>query len=144
MIWSGTNSPPPTLAGNDRGFLGVSGATTGVMGNRPGSKRCFLGSFVVNTNSTREANVAASYSEFLVVWTDSRNGSEDIYGARVTSDGTVKDPEGLPICVAPGAQTTPAVASNGSDYWVVWADGRNTRRRDPRFRSEGAARRKPA
>jgi len=122
----------------------VSGATTGVMGTVLDRNGVSLGSFVVNTNSTREANVAASYSEFLVVWTDSRNGSEDIYGARVTSDGTVKDPEGLPICVAPGAQTTPAVASNGSDYWVVWADGRNTSAAGPTFSERGCGTTEPA
>jgi len=128
MVWSNaTNAPPPALAGNAWGFLRVDGGTSGVTGTLRDRSGVTNGPFLVSTNSSTEVNVAASYDEFLVVWADSRNGSEsDIYGARVTYDGTVKDRDGLPICVAPGAQTLPAVASNGSDYWVVWTDERDT------------------
>jgi hypothetical protein len=62
----------------------------------------------------------------LVVWSDERSGLWDIYGARFTPDGTVLDPAGIAISVAPGLQTSPAVAYDGTNYLAVWADRRGT------------------
>ena len=63
-------------------------------------------------------------SNSLVVWSDGRSGVIDIYGARFTPDGAVLDPAGIVISTAANSQTSPAVASDGSDYLVVWADQR--------------------
>ncbi|RME51329.1 MAG: hypothetical protein D6795_08455, partial [Deltaproteobacteria bacterium] len=38
--------------------------------------------------------IAWNGSEYFVVWDDSRSGSINIYGARVTADGTLLDPSG--------------------------------------------------
>ncbi|HVK68062.1 MAG TPA: hypothetical protein VM694_26565, partial [Polyangium sp.] len=63
---------------------------------------------------------------FLVVWTDQRyQGTADVYGVRVSQAGTVLDTSGIPIVVAKSTQSQPAVASNGTDWMVVWTDSRN-------------------
>ncbi|WP_404370583.1 hypothetical protein ACIHQR_10640 [Corallococcus coralloides] len=59
---------------------------------------------------------------FQVVWADGRSGGTDIYGARVRRNGTVDDPNGLPISTAPGRQTTPRLAHHNSKSLVVWDD----------------------
>ncbi len=73
-----------------------------------------------------EPSIAANGSVYLVVWTDSRNRDTDydIYGARVTPDGQVLDPNGIRICTAPFRQDLPTVASDGRDFFVVWQDDR--------------------
>lgn len=47
-----------------------------------------------------------------------------IYGARVTTDGAVLDPDGVVLSLAPNAQTDPIVASNGREHLVAWLDAR--------------------
>ncbi len=42
-------------------------------------------------------SVASDGKDFFVVWEDQRNGTNDIYGARVSSSGQVVDPEGIKI-----------------------------------------------
>lgn len=67
--------------------------------------------------------VAACGDQFLVVWNDLRNGpSSDVYGARVTGEGTVLDPNGFPIAVGPAGQSVPNVAANTSKWLVIWRD----------------------
>ena len=74
---------------------------------------------------TGAPDVASDGSGFLVVWEDTRaESAADVYGARVTIDGAVMDAAGLAISTADGAQTAPRVAWTGSDYLVVWQDGR--------------------
>jgi len=65
-------------------------------------------------------------SYFLVVWHDDRNVSTDfdIYGARVTSDGIVLDPQGIPICTQSAPQFDPNAAFDGNNFFVVWTDAR--------------------
>ena len=76
-----------------------------------------------------KANPAAAWngSNSLVVWQDSRNGDDDIYGARVSPSGVVLDPGGFPISRAVGDQQFPAVAWNGSTFFVTWQDRRSGR-----------------
>jgi subtilisin-like proprotein convertase family protein len=70
--------------------------------------------------------VAGNGTDFLVVWTDYRNGvTPSIYGARVTTDGRVLDPQGIRICTAGQQQVGPSVASDGAGYLVVWQDSRS-------------------
>ncbi|MHB9036533.1 MAG: hypothetical protein ACYC64_07680, partial [Armatimonadota bacterium] len=73
--------------------------------------------------------VASNGNNFLVAWEDSRNAispyyETDIYGATVSSAGTVVVTS-PPIGPATGSQHNPKIASNGTDYFVVWEDYRN-------------------
>ncbi len=70
--------------------------------------------------------VAFGNDQFLVVWTDMRNGIYDIYGARVALDGTVLDPVGIPICTEAAYQQHVDVAFDGTNFLVVWEDKRNS------------------
>ncbi|WP_242371713.1 InlB B-repeat-containing protein [Anaeromyxobacter sp. SG26] len=72
-----------------------------------------------------EASVAFDGRNYLVVWQDSRGATgRDVYGARVTPDGTVLDPGGIPISTALDHQVEPALAFDGTSYLVVWEDRR--------------------
>lgn len=64
-------------------------------------------------------------STYLVVWQDDRGGTNDIYGARVTTSGNVLDPPGIAISTATGRQQFPSVAFDGTNFFVVWADERS-------------------
>ena len=48
----------------------------------------------------------------------------DIYGARLSPDGTVLDQGGLAIAAAPEFQSQANVASNGSNFLAAWGDSR--------------------
>jgi catechol 2,3-dioxygenase-like lactoylglutathione lyase family enzyme len=70
--------------------------------------------------------VAFDGTNFLVAWTDYRNGQDwDVYAARISPDGKVLDADGFAVCAAPGNQIHPAVASDGRGRsLVVWSDVR--------------------
>lgn len=72
--------------------------------------------------------VAACSGQALVVWTDHRASLTlpDIFGARVGADGIVVETNGFPICTTlSSAQNQPSVASDGANFFVVWADFRS-------------------
>lgn len=109
-----------------------------------GTRVTFLGNIVnvldplgfgISTNSAsqRTPAAAANGSGFLVVWRDRRNlgtTGDDIYGARIDTNGIVQEPTGFVICTNSGNQTVPAVASSSSGALVVWTDPRNSANTD--------------
>jgi hypothetical protein len=69
--------------------------------------------------------VAFDGTNYLVVWSPLRSGSGfDIYAARVTPQGMVLDPEGIPVSTAADDQLDPAVAFDGASFLVLWVDHR--------------------
>lgn len=68
--------------------------------------------------------VARGASTWLTVWTDTRNGNSDIYGARVDDDGNVLDPLGIKIAGAAFDQDDPRVARAPGGFVVAWTDRR--------------------
>ena len=76
-------------------------------------------------NAQWSPSVAYLDSTYLVVWYDRRrDGSGDIYGARVTRSGVVLDPDGIRICGVQGAQEFPVVAAGDTCWFVAWQDSR--------------------
>ncbi|MBV9952497.1 MAG: hypothetical protein JO291_11140 [Acidimicrobiia bacterium] len=65
-------------------------------------------------------DVSFDGTHFVVAWNDQRNGNQDIYAARVTTNRTVLDPQGIPVTTAQGAQKTPAVASSNGVTLISW------------------------
>ena len=69
------------------------------------------------------ASVAFDGTNYLVAWADGRRGdSADVYAARVTKDGSVLDPQGIPLVVGGDAHIFPVAAFNGANYLLVWDD----------------------
>ena len=91
------------------------------------------GEFLLDTNivyvpephNQETPSIAAGGSIYFIVWQDSRDGScPYIYGARVTLDGTVLDPTGIPISTGTGGHGySPAVAFDGTNFLIVWSQG---------------------
>ena len=73
----------------------------------------------------RSPAVAWNGTNYLVAWSDDNSGNLDLFGARVDPSGTVLDPTGINVSSAPGDQDVPAIASNGTDFLVVWSDTRS-------------------
>ena len=78
--------------------------------------------------------IASDGNNFFIVWRDARNygtNSWDIYGARISPDGTVLDPDGIAISTfanidpSPGNQYFPSVAFDGTNFVVVWIANRS-------------------
>jgi hypothetical protein len=85
------------------------------------------GGVVVSAASDHQQlpDVAWDGTDFLVVWQDRRSTtSYDIYGSRVGADGAVRDGAGIPIATPTSAQSSPAVAWDGTNAFVVWEDDR--------------------
>ncbi|MFL5357947.1 hypothetical protein [Archangium sp.] len=79
----------------------------------------------VEPGEQRHPDVVWSGRRFVVVWDDTRNGTHDIFGARVNPKGRVEEPDGIPISVGPGEQTFPQVAHHEGKSLVVWGDTRS-------------------
>jgi hypothetical protein len=126
------NDLDPAVASNGSSYLVVwtddSSGVPHVYGARVAPDGTLLDSeaipIVAGGNPQQYPAVRSDGDDFLVTWTLNSTDA-DIYGARVTPNGDVLDPAGIPICTAPTEQSRPAVAYDGIDYLVVWSDQRN-------------------
>jgi hypothetical protein len=76
-------------------------------------------------NDQENPVIAFDGTNFLVVWIDERSGSEsDVYAARVNQSSVVLDTNGIPICTEINDQSVTAIAFDGTNYFIVWADRR--------------------
>jgi hypothetical protein len=74
---------------------------------------------------TGKPAIAFDGTNYLVAWADARFGCCSIYGTRVSRDGSVLDPNGIAIATRGREQVEPAVAFDGTNYMVAWADSRS-------------------
>jgi hypothetical protein len=75
-------------------------------------------------------SVAFNGTGYLVVWDDRRFTSgciwnSEIFGARVSADGVVLNPEGIRITSAGSYLFRPSVACDGTNCLVAWEDSRD-------------------
>ncbi len=69
--------------------------------------------------------VASDGAGWEVVWQDSRGGTQDIYGCKITGAGSIGRNMGIST-QSGNNEETPDIAFNGTTYLVVWRDQRNS------------------
>ena len=83
------------------------------------------GALVISVrNYQYNPSVAFGLDSYLVVWDQGGPSTSDIYGVLVDTSGAVLSPSAIPICTTQGPQGVPAVSFDGTNYFVVWNDGR--------------------
>jgi len=110
-------------------WLGGSSDNSRIMGARvtPAGTVLDPSGIVIATSPFKHAPaVAFDGTNYLVAWEYTQAGWSNIYGARVTPSGTLLDPDGIPISTAPYHQSRPALAFDGKNYLVAWADNRSS------------------
>ncbi len=98
----------------------------------------------VSTASPDQVDPALAFNgtDYVVAWTDSRSGYTDVYGARVTPGGLVRDSAGIVIATGESLQRQPAVASEGGQSARLLAGRpRHVRRLGQHLCGSGHARR---
>jgi len=77
---------------------------------------------VCNVEASQEQpQVAFSGGTFLVVWHDLRNGRDwDVYSARVSPAGKVREPNGFLVAGGARNQASPVLAPADDGFLVVW------------------------
>ena len=77
----------------------------------------------MSSAAAKQAEPALAWNgrDFLVVWTEQRRHREsDLYTARVSATGAIRDGTGIPIDTEPGGQWDAAVGWNGRHFLVTW------------------------
>ena len=85
-------------------------------------------------------SIAFGGSQYLVTWSDSRNTKSTVYAARISSNGVVLDPVGIPISSSSGNAHAPRVAAGGGIFMVTWTEdvGATSEIRAARVNATGA------
>ncbi len=118
----------PEVASGSTNFLVVWDQYTGTAGIY--GARISLDGVLLDSNPIPISNVpggkfypavAFDGTNYFAVWADNRSGNNDIFGARVTPDGIILDPLGLPIAKSLSSENEPYVAFGDSNYFVVWS-----------------------
>ncbi len=75
----------------------------------------------------QQTSIALGDNQLLVLWEDDRSYDStgyDVYGARVTLDGTVLDPEGIAMAKLELSEQAPDACWAGDAFSVVWQTSR--------------------
>jgi hypothetical protein len=75
------------------------------------------------TGTQAGPRVAFDGTNYLVTWRDTRTGAanEEVYAARVTTSGTVLDPDGIQVSAEPADLQEPGdVAFDGTNFLIAW------------------------
>ncbi|MBL7959561.1 fibronectin type III domain-containing protein [bacterium] len=84
------------------------------------------------SNQTTVAITTDGSAGAIMMWSDIRNGNNDIYAQRCNSLGDVQwTVNGVPVCSEPGIQISHVIKRDGSGgAFVCWADGRSDAKYD--------------
>ena len=120
----------PAVAFDGTNYLVVWVQNAQIWGNLVSTNGLPLSSvgFAISGSEASQLTPAVSFdgSNFLVAWTDYRNGAHpDIYGARVSPTGGLFDTADFAISNGPSDDAEPAMSFDGTNFFVVWADGRS-------------------
>ena len=82
-------------------------------------------SVAIAPQSQEHVELTYGGGNYFAAWTNHRNGASsganrDIYATRITSAGSVLDPNGIPVAQGTNQQADPAVAAAGDQYLVTW------------------------
>lgn len=75
------------------------------------------------SGSARSPHLVTTPGGLGLVWSDTRNGSDDIFYRPITSQGYGAGAP-LPLTTDPASQTNPYLLWTGSEFGVFWSDGR--------------------
>jgi hypothetical protein len=120
-----SNGTDYLVAWEDRrvaGHLNIYGTRVGASGTVVDPAGLLLGEDVY---PQRNVAVASNGSDYFLAWEGFRTSITDIFGTRVSADGVALDVPNPLVSPGPSTQRTPDVASNGTDFLVVWADFRS-------------------
>ena len=120
----------PSVSFDETNFLVVWNDESDIVGSRVSPAGVILDTLgIIIAHSIAdlyEPVVCFGEDNYFIVWTDERNLIDtDIYGARVSIDGVVLDPSGVPVSNAPGSQYSPFVSFGCDNYFVSWTDSRS-------------------
>lgn len=105
-----------------------SGTSSDIYGSRISSAGSVLdpAGIAVNVSSGNQQRpaVAPAGAGYLAVWETGSSTASDISATVITDAGVVRQPAGIAINRAAGAQTEPAVAPGPNGVSVVWTDRR--------------------
>ncbi|MCK5834008.1 hypothetical protein KAH81_10120 [bacterium] len=82
--------------------------------------------FPISTATGNQIKPSISFDGigYLVVWQDNRDLLSDIYGQRISTNGTLIGPE-IAVSTATGTQQKPHSTSNSEHHLVIWEDSRD-------------------
>ena len=85
--------------------------------------------FPICTESTNQQYYPSAFyanGQYYAFWADARyygvNSTYCLYGARVSTTGTVLDPDGK-LCFRDSCISKPAIASDGSNFLIAFRNG---------------------
>ena len=72
-----------------------------------------------------EPSAVSAGTGWFVIWRDNSIGLQYPYGARIASDGSLLDPDGILLATGNNAQVDAAVARSDDGWLLLWSDSRS-------------------